>query len=279
MTEKLNTLLVQLSDLHIREPERLAYRRVNTAQYLTQTLTAINKLPQLPDAMVITGDLTDFARAEEYQHLAQLLKQIDMPVYLIPGNHDDRDQLRQSFPTHTYLGQSSFIQYVVNIKDICLIALDSTTPQQPYGTLCKQRLHWLEKRLEDNKHKPVVIALHHPPFDVLIGHMDKQGLIEGRQAFEQLVIQYPNVVRIIAGHVHRDIQTQFGGTIASTISSPAHSVHLDLNDSAASQWSLEPATYQLLALTDSHRMIGYIASGVAFDGAYPFYETNGKLID
>lgn len=279
MSEKLNTLIVQLSDLHIREPQRLAYRRVNTADYLIKNIDAILKLPQIPNAVVITGDLTDFARAEEYQHLASLLDRLPMPVYLLPGNHDDRTALRKAFPTHTYLGKSSFIQYAVDIQDLHFIALDSTTPKQPYGTLCKQRLHWLETALEESKHKPVVIGLHHPPFDSLIGHMDKQGLLEGRDEFESLVSLYPNVVRVIAGHVHRDIQTSFGGTIASTISSPAHSVYLDLNENAPSQWSLEPSTYQLLALTNSHRMIGHIASGEPFDGAYPFYEPDGKLID
>lgn len=279
MSEKLNTLIVQLSDPHIREPQRLAYRRINTADYLAKNINAINKLPQTPNAVVITGDLTDFGRPEEYQHLADLLKKLPMPVYLLPGNHDNHAELRKAFPTHTYLGKSSFIQYAVDIHDLHLIALDSTTHHESYGTLCKQRLAWLEQALEESKHKPVIIALHHPPFDSLIGHMDKQGLLEGRDAFEELVAQYPNVVRVIAGHVHRDIQTSFAGTIASTISSPAHSVYLDLNEDAPSQWSLEPSTYQLLALTNSHRLLGHIASGEAFDGAYPFYEPDGKLID
>ena len=52
------TLLLQLSDLHIREPGRLAYGRINTAPYLQQAVQSITRLPQRPDAVVITGDLT-----------------------------------------------------------------------------------------------------------------------------------------------------------------------------------------------------------------------------
>ena len=57
------TLLLQLSDLHIREPGRLAYGRIETAPYLKQAVDTISRLPQQADAVVITGDLTDFGRA------------------------------------------------------------------------------------------------------------------------------------------------------------------------------------------------------------------------
>ena len=109
-----STFLVQLTDLHIREPGRLAYGRIDTAPYLERAVHSVLRLPQRPDAVVITGDLSDFGRAAEYEHLARLLAPLTMPVYLMPGYHDDRDQLRLSFPGHTYLapgvGTAGFVQ-------------------------------------------------------------------------------------------------------------------------------------------------------------------------
>ena len=61
----MNTLVLQLSDPHIHEPDRLAYSRIETADYLRRAIATIAKLPQQPDAVVITGDLTDFGRAAE----------------------------------------------------------------------------------------------------------------------------------------------------------------------------------------------------------------------
>ena len=97
------TLLVQISDLHIREPGRLAYGRINTAPYLEKAVVAINQLPQKPDAVIITGDLTDFGRIAEYDHLRTLLAPLSVPVYMLPGNHDERNILAQSFPQQDYL--------------------------------------------------------------------------------------------------------------------------------------------------------------------------------
>ena len=101
------------------------------------------------------------------------------------------------------------------------------------GSLCTQRLAWLEAELERQSHRPVVIAMHHPPFQTLIGHMDKIGLLEGAQALEAIVARHPNVERVICGHLHRSIQVRFGGTIASTVPAPAHQVSLDLSPQAA----------------------------------------------
>lgn len=280
MADTLHTLLVQLSDLHIREPGRLAYHKINTADYLQQTVAAIAKLPQQPHAVVITGDLTDFGRLEEYRHLARLLSALPMPVYLVPGNHDDRDNLRAVFTDHAYLGTSGFIQYSVAINQrLQLVALDSTTRHKPYGTLCDARLDWLDNTLQQHCHQPVVVALHHPPFASLIGHMDRQGIVEGLERFERIIARYPNVERVIAGHVHRFCDIRFGGTIASMCGAPAHSVYLDMHPDARSQWSMEPASYRLLALTHNDQVVTHIASALDFDGAYPFHDSNGKLID
>jgi len=67
------SLLVQLTDLHIREPGRLAYGRIDTAPYLKRAVQSVLRLRQAPEAVVITGDLSDFGRAAEYAHMAALL--------------------------------------------------------------------------------------------------------------------------------------------------------------------------------------------------------------
>jgi len=179
-------------------------------------------LPQAPQAVVITGDLTDFGRAAEYAHLAELLAPLPMPVYLLPGNHDDRTQLRASFPEHTYLGTQGFVEYSVPVGPLQLIALDTVVPGASHGALCPQRLAWLAEELEQQRDRPVILALHHPPFQTLIGHMDQIGLLQGAAELEALVARHPQVQRVICGHLHRSIQVRFGGTLAQTVPSPAH---------------------------------------------------------
>lgn len=275
---KLPALLAQLSDPHIREPGRLAYGRINTAPFLAAAVAAVGRLPQTPDAVVVTGDLTDFGRADEYAHLAKLLAPLTMPVYLMPGNHDDRQQLRRSFPAHGYLGTDGFINYSVPVGGLQLLALDSVQPGKSHGVLCDQRLQWLEKELLANQHRPVIVALHHPPFDTFIGHMDAIGLLEGRDALEALLRRFTNVERVISGHLHRAIDTRFGGTIAGTAPSTAHQVCLDLASNAASAWCLEPPGFLLHALGANQRLVTHQATIGAFAGPFPFHDEGG-LID
>jgi 3',5'-cyclic AMP phosphodiesterase CpdA len=194
------TFLAQLTDLHIREPGRLTYRRIDTAQYLERAVQSVLALPQQPHALVITGDLTDFGRPAEYAHLRSLLAPLgELPIYLLPGNHDDRDGLRAAFPEHAWLRSEGFIQYAVDIGDLRLIALDTVVPGHSEGALCEERLQWLELQLTASEGRPVVIAMHHPPFETLIGHMDKIGLLQGARALEDLVRRHPNVQRVICG--------------------------------------------------------------------------------
>ena len=131
----MKTLLAQLTDLHIREPGRLAYGRLDTAPYLCAAVQAIEALPQPPHAVVLTGDLTDFGRATEYEHLAGMLAPLSMPLYLLPGNHDERAQLRRSFAEHAYLGDGEFVQYSVRLggHGLRLLALDTVEPGSPHG--------------------------------------------------------------------------------------------------------------------------------------------------
>jgi Icc protein len=274
------TFLVQLTDTHIREPGRLAYGRIDTAPYLRAAVASVMALRQRPDAVVVTGDLVDFGRAAEYAHLAELLAPLDMPVHLLAGNHDDRTELRRAFPglAGEGGGGGDFVQYSVAIGGLRLIALDTSVPGAPYGMLCAARLAWLEAELLRWAHQPVVVAMHHPPFATLIGHMDDIGLREGGPALEALISRFPNVERVICGHLHRAIEVRFGGSLAATAPGPAHQVALDLRPDAASRWMLEPPVFRVHALPVGGRLVSHLAAIGDFAGPYPFHD-GGALID
>lgn len=273
------TFLAQLTDTHIREPGRLAYGRIDTAPYLRRAVQSVLELRQRPDAVVVTGDLSDFGRPAEYAHLAELLAPLDMPIYLLVGNHDERDALRDAFPQHRYLGPAGgFVQYSVAVGGMRLLALDTSVPGAPHGELCEQRLAWLEEELERWRDQPVVVAMHHPPFATLIGHMDAIGLRRGAAELEALLARFSNVERVICGHLHRAIEVRFGGTIACTAPGPAHQVALDLRPEAPSQWMLEPAAFRVLALPAGGRLVSHLAAIGHFDGPHPFHD-GGGLID
>lgn len=287
------TCIVQITDLHIREAGRLAYGRVDTSAHLSTTVESVLGLRQRPDAVIVTGDLVDFGRPAEYARLRELLAPLTMPLYLMPGNHDDRRVLRESFPDHAYLSGAppasaapaggpdgeGFVQYSVRIGALRILALDTVAHGQSHGELCDARLDWLEEQLRHCAHEPVIVAMHHPPFTTLIGHMDKIGLLSGTQRLAGIIGRHRNVERIICGHLHRAIDVRFAGTIASTCPGPAHQVCLDLDPDAASAFGMEPPGYRVHAWTPATGLVTHLAAAGRFDGPYPFHEPGGSLID
>jgi 3',5'-cyclic AMP phosphodiesterase CpdA len=90
-------LIAQISDTHIKPEGSLAYGRVDTSAFLARAVDHILHLDPRPDMVLGTGDLVDGGLLVEYAHLRHLLSPLPMPVYLIPGNHDDREALREVF--------------------------------------------------------------------------------------------------------------------------------------------------------------------------------------
>lgn len=274
-------LLAQISDLHIKRPGALAYRRVDTAAALARCIARLNALEPRPDAVVITGDLVDYGTAEEYQHLRGLLAPLAIPYYLLVGNHDDRGALRDAFGEQPWLHSGGeFVQYTVDVGPLRLVALDSQVPRTSAGALCDTRLAWLSAELEKARGIPVVIALHHPPFVSGIGHMDRQRLdAASSERLATIVRRHPNVERVICGHVHRPMFTRFGGTVASAVPAPAHQVALDLREDGPSAFRLEPPAFALHRYDEATGLVTHHAYVDEGEGPYPFYEPDGKLID
>jgi 3',5'-cyclic-AMP phosphodiesterase len=125
----------------------------------------------------------------------------------------------------------------------------------------------------------VIVALHHPPFDCGIGHMDAIRLEpQAATALEALIRQHPNVERVICGHVHRPMFVRFGGTIASAVPAPAHQVTLDLAPDAPSTFTLEPPAFALHRYDRQGGLVTHHAYVEASEGPYPFHEPSGDLI-
>jgi 3',5'-cyclic AMP phosphodiesterase CpdA len=265
-------LICQLSDLHVRPRGELAYRRVDTAAYVRRCVEHIGALDPHPDAVIITGDLADRGAREEYEHARALLAPLSAPLYVIPGNHDDRDALRSAFADCTYLDPSAeFIQYTAPIGPLRLIALDTLLPGEGGGLLCTRRLDWLENELRRAHASPVLIVMHHPPFATGIPYMDVVGL-NTEYPLEPLIRRHDNVERILCGHVHRTILRRFGGTIAVTAPSPAHQVALDFAPDAPAMFVMEPPGYLMHRWTQEDGFTTYAAVIGDYEGPYRFYE-------
>ncbi|MFP3427701.1 metallophosphoesterase, partial [Pseudoalteromonas sp. SIMBA_162] len=83
----------------------------------------------------VTGDLTDFGPDDEYRHLRDLLAPLEIPYYLMVGNHDDRAGLRRAFADRPELQDGEFVQYALDVGAVRVLALDSQVPGASHGDL------------------------------------------------------------------------------------------------------------------------------------------------
>lgn len=272
-------IFAQLTDLHIKPAGQLAYRQVDTSACFEAALAHVQSQTVRPDLVLFTGDLVDAGRVEEYARLRQHLASLQLPYFLMPGNHDARDALRATFPDHAYLGAGDApICYTIEQFAVRIIALDSLVPGASGGAIGLEQLSWLADRLAEQPARPTVIAVHHPPFATGIGHMDAIGLADSA-AFADIVGRHRQVERVLSGHIHRPIHTRWAGTIASTAPSTAHQVALDLRPDAPSAFVREPAGYQLHMCTPAAGLITHTAVVGAWAGPFPFFDENGRLIE
>ncbi|NYT37917.1 phosphodiesterase [Allopusillimonas soli] len=262
-------LIAQITDLHVHDTGRHT-REIQAASHLARCIQDLNALDPRPDLVLVTGDLTDHGQADEYVRLRSLLAALDLPVLLLAGNHDDPAAMRAVFQDHAYLqSDMPFLQYVVDEWPLRIVALDTTIRGRGEGRLCAARLAWLADTLAHSPERPTLIMMHHPPFSTGIRRMDELGLLEGREAFTEIVAQYRNIERILCGHLHRTMFCRVGGTVASTCPGTAHQIALDLRPDHTLSFNFEPPGYQLhwagpQGLVTHHCVVG------DFPGPFPF---------
>ncbi|AIB36948.1 MULTISPECIES: phosphodiesterase [Pseudomonas] len=272
-------LVAQISDLHLKAGQRLTYGVVDTLGALRRAVDHLNASDPRPDIVVISGDLVDFGRADEYAVLHPELARLHMPYYLVPGNHDSRGPLLEAFRDHAYLPLSAKgpLDWVVDEHPLRLIGLDSTLPGSHGGQLHDSQLQWLDAQLSLRPEAPTLLILHHPPFISGIGHMDREPFINAA-ALEQVVARHPQVERLLCGHLHRPMQRRFGGSLSCVCPGTSHQIVLDLQEAAPAHFNLEPAGYLLHRWEAQQGLISHNGVFGDYPGPYPFYDAHG-LID
>ena len=275
-------LIGQLSDPHIRLKGQFAYDVVNTAAQLEKAVRFIEtRLPNL-DALMITGDLVDAGNEEEYAHFLELVAPLKTLLLPIPGNHDRRETFAAAFADQLAFPAHGHLSYVRDVGRIRLVMLDSTEPGAPYGRVCPERLSWLESTLSAAPMTPAVLALHHPPFKTGIAHMDIQNCQDG-DALATLLLRHPQVLAVVAGHVHRTVISSFAGRPATIAPSCAHAVSFALGPEAPPSFHQEPPGLHVHAwAADPCLPFGQIVTHAVpigtFSGPHPFFDEAGNLI-
>ena len=130
-------IIAQISDTHIALDSPDRDQRIRD---FALTVADINALDPPPDVIVHTGDVVHNGRQDEYARALSILAEARAPVYVMPGNKDDRVNLRAAFSAHGYFApDAAFIDYAIEGHPVRLIAIDTLSSNSNKGDFCVER--------------------------------------------------------------------------------------------------------------------------------------------
>ena len=217
--------IVQLSDLHLTAGGEALFGS-SPRERLELAIDSILQSHVDADFCLLTGDLADAGGDAAYAALADALRRLPMPAYLLPGNHDSRAALRRQFPQLS--ADDDFMQAVIDTPAGRFLLLDTVEAGAPWGSYCAKRREWLARQLASAGDQPLYIAMHHPPLALGIPSMDQFALREPEAFWAVITPHRAQIRHLFFGHLHRPIGGSWRGIPFSCTASPNHQVALDL---------------------------------------------------
>lgn len=194
--------ILQLTDTHLFADPQESFDGMNTFESLNLVINLARHNHWPPEAILLTGDLVHEPVAEAYTLLRRVLAGIEVPVYCIPGNHDDPALMRAVLPH-----QNITLVKQIFFKDWLVIFLNTYIPNSHAGWLAQSELEFLDRCLQSHPGRPTLICLHHPPVSIDSSWMDAMALQNPQDLFT--ILDCYNEVRcLLWGHIHQQFETQ-----------------------------------------------------------------------
>jgi 3',5'-cyclic-AMP phosphodiesterase len=234
--------IVQLTDTHLFADGGGQLRGCHTNVTFRRVVARVAQMQPLPDLLLLTGDLAQDDSLGAYGGLRDALVPLGLPVYWVPGNHD-----QNLGAIEAVLGPVSLFSSPLSFRagGWHVVLLWTMVPNQVQGRVADDRLAALERSLqEDRAGLPTLVALHHPLLPIGSAVMDAIG-VENAAAVLAVLGRFPQVKLVLNGHIHQEFDQVRSGI--RFLGSPSTCVQL-LPGSPTAVWTDEPPGFRLLRL-------------------------------
>jgi 3',5'-cyclic AMP phosphodiesterase CpdA len=192
----------------------------------------------MPDHIVVTGDLTHLGLPEEFCRAEKLLRSLGSPskVMVVPGNHDTyiktgwdqtfrlwSEYMASDADSHDIMGTGRDLHAVfptLRVRNgIALIGVSTAKPTPPFfatGRIGRVQLQRLEKILIATRRRSLlrVVLIHHPPIP---GAVSWRKRLTDQLAFQKLIALH-GADLILYGHTHQissgHLKTPYGRVLS-----------------------------------------------------------------
>lgn len=181
-----------ISDTHIGSPNGGA------EEDLRRTVADINSMTGIA-FVVITGDITELGTNEEIRLAKQILDELKVPWYIIPGNHDSGWSESGGVTFGQVFGYDKFLFEYNGIS--FLGCASGPFVRMSDGHIPRDAVNWLDTELKKIDKKKPLIFLNHYPLD--------NGLDNWYEAIDRL--KQHNTLAVLCGHGHNNHALDFEG--------------------------------------------------------------------
>ncbi|HTH48815.1 MAG TPA: metallophosphoesterase [Candidatus Limnocylindria bacterium] len=209
---------VQISDSHIGFNKPANTDVVGT---LRQAIAKINALPQAPDFILHTGDLTHLSEPGEFDALDQLLKTARTGrIFYVPGEHDVISDNGREFLARHGKGTKGGGWFSFDQRGVHFIGLVNVLgiAEGGLGLLGEDQLAWLKDDLGGlSNSTPIVVFAHVPLWSIYPqwgwGTQDAERALGYLKRFGS--------VTVLNGHIHQTFKKVEGSVTFHTARSTA----------------------------------------------------------
>jgi 3',5'-cyclic AMP phosphodiesterase CpdA len=208
---------VQISDSHLGFTGKANPDVTKTFQ---QSIDLINALPDRPDFVIHTGDVTHFSTLDQLHQAKQMMGTLRTgQVLVLPGEHDAVDDGGQKYLQVFGAGTTGTGWYSFDHNEVHFIALVNTTGAQVLGHFGTDQLNWLRRDVAHlSSETPIVVFGHIPMFEMYTPW--GWGTDDAPQAFSYL--RRFGSVTVLNGHVHQVVSKTEGNVTFHTCAPTAY---------------------------------------------------------
>ena len=189
--------IIQISDLHICRDKNQHFFSQNSMNSLNKIVNEIKKYQDI-SFVIITGDISQDGSLESYKNALEILNTISLPIYYIPGNHDDQKIMHELFNKSGI----SLISESIKLDGWEFHHINTSIPGTDCGFIDANTLTSFKDKLSITNNNIVIVSHHHllPVGTPLVD----ECMVVNPDDLLKILDENRKIKLVICGHVHGD---------------------------------------------------------------------------